>query len=213
MTQVLFNISVSLDGYVAGPNPTLDEPLGAGGERLHDWVVVLESWRRRHGREGGETTADSDMLEAFQRRLGAAVMGRKMFSGGEGPWEDDPNAGGWWGESPPFDMPVFVVTHHPREPLVLGESTITFVTGGFEEAIGLAREAAGDKDVGIGGGASMGQQALAAGLLDELQLHVVPILLGGGTRLFDELPGLVELECRGVVESQRVTHLQYRVVK
>jgi dihydrofolate reductase len=211
MTTVLLDISVSLDGYVAGPRPTLQAPLGEGGELLHEWVFGLEAWRRPHGLEGGETNQDSDVVAEHVARIGATVMGRRMFSNGEGPWEDDPKATGWWGEEPPFRMPVFVVTHHARAPLVLGETTFTFVTEGVETAIALAREAAGDKDVAIAGGASVAQQALAAGLLDELQLHVVPLLLGGGTPLFGDRGAPLGLQLTRVVASPAVTHLRYGV--
>jgi len=208
MTTFL-NISMSLDGFVAGPNPTLEEPLGEGGEQLHEWTVRLESWRAQHGLEGGESNADADLVRETHERTGAFVMGRRMFSGGSGPWEDDPKANGWWGDDPPFDRPVYVVTHHAREPLVLGSTTFTFVDG-IEEAILQAREAAGDRDVQISGGASVAQQALNAGLLDELNIHVAPQVLGGGVRLFESAdPGALELV--RAVESPHVAHLTYRV--
>jgi dihydrofolate reductase len=138
-----------------------------------------------------------------------------MFSGGEGAWEDDPTADGWWGDDPPFHHPVFILTHHPREPVTKeGGTTFTFVTDGIESALEQARAAAGDKDVAVGGGADVAQQYLKAGLLDELQIHIVPVLLGGGVRLFDNLdPDDVELEVTGVIESPAVTHVRYRVVK
>ena len=176
---------MSLDGFVAGPNQTLEDPLGEHGEHLHEWIVGLESWREQHGREGGERNADDELVREMNERTGAFVMGRRMFSGGEGPWEDDPKANGWWGDDPPFDGPVFVVTHHEREPLVRGTTTYTFVDG-VEEAIRQAREAAGDKDVQVSAAAEASpQQALDAGLLDELHIHVAPLLLGGGVRLFE----------------------------
>lgn len=213
MGQVLAEISMSLDGYVAGPNPSLDDPLGAGGERLHEWVVATEAWRERHGMAGGETGPENEIIADAIDRAGATVMGRRMFSGGEGPWEADPKADGWWGEEPPFHHPVFVLTHHAREPLPKqGGTTFTFVTEGIESALDQAREAAGDKDVSIGGGAETIQQSLEAGLVDELQIHLVPVLLGGGVRLFDGLgPGDVELETTRVIESSAVTHLRFRV--
>jgi dihydrofolate reductase len=208
MTTFL-NITMSLDGFVAGPNQTLEEPLGEGGEQLHEWIVGLESWRAQHGHAGGESNADADLVRETNERTGAFVMGRRMFSSGSGPWEDDPKANGWWGDDPPFDGPVFVVTHHAREPLVLGTTTYTFVDG-IEEAIRQAREAAGDKDVQISGGGSVAQQALNAGLLDELHIHVAPQVLGGGVRLFESAdPGTLELV--RAVESPRVAHLTYRV--
>jgi dihydrofolate reductase len=210
MAKVVLDISTSLDGFVAGPNPTLEEPLGQGGERLHEWAVVLASWRESHGKTGGERNADSELMEEGLASTGSVVMGRKMFSGGAGPWEDDPNARGWWGDDPPFRKPVFVVTHHAREPLELGETTFTFVTDGVESAVEQALSAAAGKDVVVAGGAEVAQQALSAGRLDELQLHVAPVLLGGGTRLFEGGPG-VRLERTLVLDSPAVTHLRYRV--
>jgi dihydrofolate reductase len=215
MGKLVCDISVSLDGFVAGPNATLDEPLGAGGERLHDWIVGLAAWRERHGLEGGEENGDAEVVDEAQRATGAFLMGRKMFSGGSGPWEDDPNANGWWGDDPPFRVPVFVLTHHGREPETKqGGTSYTFVTDGIESALEQARAVAGDADVYIAGGASVVQQALRAGLLDELQLHVAPLLLGGGTRLLDDVgPEPLQLEATRVIESPQVTHLRYRVVK
>ncbi len=211
MSTVIIEITASLDGFVAGPNATLEEPLGEGGERLHEWAVNSESWRKSHGLTGGERNVDSEVMEHSIASTGAVVMGRKMFSGGEGPWSHDPNASGWWGETPPFGVPVFVVTHHPREPLELEGTTFTFVTDGPEEALRHARAAAEDRDVRIGGGASVAQQLLAARLVDELHLHVAPLLLGGGVRLFDGLGDGIEFEILDVVESPAVTHLRYRV--
>jgi dihydrofolate reductase len=213
---LFLDISVSLDGYVAGPDATLEQPLRVGGEDLHEWAVGLAGWRERHSLEGGvDGGADGEVLEESVARAGAFVMGRRMFSGGAGPWEDDPNPYGWWGDEPPFRVPVFVLTHHRREPEVMrGGTTFTFVTDGAEAALALAREAAGDRDVQIAGGASVAQQYLAAGLLDELQLHVVPLLLGGGVRLFDGPPdGVARLECTRVIESPAVAHLRYRVLR
>lgn len=210
--KIFFEISMSLDGYSAGPNADLEHPLGIGGEGLHEWVIELAAWRKEHGREGGETNPSTPVLEAGIERTGAHVMGRRMFSGGEGAWEDDPNATGWWGDEPPFGKPVFVVTHHEREPLTLGETTFTFVTDGVEAALDQAGDAAGDKDVMISGGATVAQQAIAAGRVDDLVIHVVPIFLGGGVRTFDDLgaqpPGL---ELTSSVDAPGVTHLSYRV--
>jgi len=215
MTKVTCEISMSLDGYVAGPNPTLEQPLGEGGEGLHEWVIRLASWRENHGLEGGEVNADSELLARSIAKTGAVIMGRRMFSGGSGPWEDDPNADGWWGDDPPFHGPVFVLTHHARETVTKqGGTTYTFVTEGVEAAFALARAAAGDKDVSVAGGANAIQQCLRAGLVDELMLHVVPVLLGGGVRLFEELgTDGIEIEGAGVIESPTVTHLSYRVVR
>jgi len=213
MGRVVVDISISLDGYVAGPNPSLDDPLGRGGEGLHEWVFGLRAWREPHGRSGGETGLVNDLVEEGIRATGATVMGRKMFSGGEGPWEDDPKANGWWGDDPPFHHPVFVLTHHAREPLTKdGGTTFTFVTDGVESALEQARAAAGDKDVLISGGAEAIQQFLRAGVVDELRIHLVPVVLGAGARLLDGIgPGDLELETDSVIESTGVTHLRFRV--
>jgi dihydrofolate reductase len=216
MTKLVLDITTSLDGFVAGPNQTLDEPLGRGGEQLHEWAFATRSWRESHGRESGESGVDDEIIAESLGSVGATVMRRRMFSGGQGPWEDDPNADAWWGDDPPFHHPVFVLTHHPREPMTKeGGTTFTFVTDGIESALERARSAAGGKNVAIAGGAEVAQQYLKAGLLDELQIHVAPILLGGGVRLFeDHVDGQApEVECTRVVESPMVTHLRYRVVR
>jgi dihydrofolate reductase len=215
MPKLKLDISISLDGFVAGPDPTLEQPLGRGGEQLHEWAFPTKAWREPHGLEGGEANRDSEVLEETIRDTGATLMGRKMFSGGEGPWEADPNADGWWGEDPPFHHPVFVLTHHVRETVTKqGGTTFTFVTDGIESALEQARAGAGAKDVQVSGGAAVAQQYLSAGLLDELQIHVVPVLLGGGVRLFDDLGAEPpRLECTRVIESPGVTHLRYRIVK
>jgi len=203
---------MSLDGFVAGPNPTLEEPLGEKGEELHEWVVRTNYWRERHGLEGGEEDEDSEVIREAFSSVGASVMGRKMFSGGSGPWESDPRSMGWWGDEPPFHTPVFVLTHHAREPEEMeGGTTFFFVTDGIEAAIEQARAAAGEGNVAIGGGANAIQQALAAGLVDELQVHVAPILLGGGTRLFGEGADPIRLEATRVLASPRATHVKFDV--
>jgi len=209
------DISMSLDGFIAGPNQSLERPLGEGGERLHEWAFRLASWRERHGLSGGETNGDAEVVEESLRATGAVVMGRRMFSGGEGLWADDPRADGWWGDDPPFHVPVFVLTHHPRETVIKqGGTSFIFVTDGIDAALEQARAAAGDKDVALAGGASVAQQYLAAGLLDELQIHLIPVLLGGGVRLFDRL-GIdpIELEATRVIASTSVTHLRLSVVR
>src|SRR3954467_5034732 len=184
MTQIILDISMSLDGFVAGPDPTLEDPLGQNGMLLHEWIFGLATGRSPHGHEGGLRNEDDEMVARGLATLGAGVIGRKMFSGGSGPWEDDPNASGWWGDAPPFGVPIFVVTHHPRETARFENGTsFTFVTEGVEAAVARAREAAAGKDVRIGGGASVATQSLRAGLLDRLDLHIAPVLLGGGTRL------------------------------
>jgi dihydrofolate reductase len=213
MTKLTLDISMSLDGFVAGPNRTVEQPLGEGGEQLHEWVVALASWREAHGHPGGTTGPDDDVLKESVEAAGAIVMGRRMFSGGEGPWEDDPVANSWWGDDPPFGVPVFVITHHSREPETKGDTTFTFVTDGVEAALARARAAAGAKNVAVAGGASIAQQYLRAGLMDEIQVHVAPILLGGGVRLFDDRGEQVKLELTRVIDSPAVTHLRYRVLK
>jgi dihydrofolate reductase len=214
MSKVVAEISTSLDGYVAGPNPTLENPLGEGGDQLHEWAVRLKSWRETHGLPDGESGPDDELLAESVTATGAVVMGRQMFSGGEGPWEDDANANGWWGDEPPFHKPVFVLTHHAREPLVLKGTTFTFVTDGLDSAIDDARAAAAEQDVLVAGGADTIDQAISAGLVDELQLHLAPVLLGAGARLFDGVaPALPRFEITQVIESPLVTHLRYRVVK
>jgi dihydrofolate reductase len=214
MAQVRLDISMSLDGFVAGPDPTLEEPLGAGGERLHEWVFGLKTFRENHGMTGGETNRDDEIVAEGLAATGAVVMGRKMFSGGSGPWEDDPRADGWWGEEPPFGVPVFVLTHHARERKAMGGGTdFVFVTDGIESALEQARAVAGDKDVLIAGGGEAAQQFLRAGLLDVVQVHVAPVFLGDGVRLFDGIPlDTVALEAERVVASPNVTHLRFRVI-
>lgn len=213
MSKVRAHISTSLDGFVAGPNQTQEEPLGEGGEQLHDWVFTLRAWREPHGLEGGEDNASNRVVMEETANVGAEIMGRGKFGpASRGPWGDDPWTG-WWGDDPPFHKPVFVVTHHEREPLRLSDTTFTFVTDGIESALAQAREAAGDKDVFIGGGADVINQFLAAGLLDEIELHVAPIILGGGERLFAGVGPDVKLEQVRVVEAPGVTHIKYRVVR
>jgi dihydrofolate reductase len=214
MGKVVAEITVSLDGFAAGPNPTLEEPLGQGGDKLHEWAYPLKSFREPHGLPGGETGPDDDLLAESVRATGAVVMGRRMFSGGAGPWEDDANANGWWGDEPPFHKPVFVLTHHARKPLVLEGTTFTFVTDGLGSAIDDARAAAAEQDVLVAGGAETIDQGMNARLVDELQLHIAPVLLGSGTRLFDGVtPELPRFEVAQVLESPLVTHIRYRVVK
>ncbi|HKH22011.1 MAG TPA: dihydrofolate reductase family protein [Solirubrobacterales bacterium] len=213
MSKVRSHISISADGYVAGPNQSHENPLGEGGEDLHNWVVELKAWRQGHGMEGGEENASSAVVEENRADIGAEIMGRGMFGPPEGgPWDDDPWRG-WWGEDPPFHMPVFVVTHHEREPLTLTDTTFTFVTDGIESALEQAKEASAGKDVLIGGGGKIINEYLAAGLIDELELHVVPILLGSGSRLLEGVGPDVKLEQLRAVEAPGVAHLKYRVVR
>jgi dihydrofolate reductase len=213
MAKLRFEISMSLDGFIAGPNPSEEHPLGEGGMQLHEWAFKLAAWREPHGQEGGEVNASTEVVERALQRTGANVMGRNMFGGGPGPWGENP-WDGWWGDDPPFHSPVFVLTHHAREPLEKqGGTSFYFVTDGIEAALAHAKQAAAGKDVSLCGGANAAQQYLKAGLLDELQLNVVPILLGGGTRLFENLsPAKPQLEPVRAIEAPDVTHLCYRVL-
>jgi dihydrofolate reductase len=213
MSKVRADIATSVDGYVAGPNQTQADPLGEGGEALHDWLVRLKAWRERAGMEGGEENVSSRVVDEVNTNVGAEIMGRGKFGpAARGPWGDDPWQG-WWGDDPPFHKPVFVLTHHERMPLTLSDTTFTFVTDGIESALEQARKAAGDKDVFIGGGAETIDRYLAAGLLDELELHVTPIILGGGARLFAGVGPDIKLEVVRVIDAPGVTHIKYRVVK
>jgi dihydrofolate reductase len=207
MSEVIVDISMSLDGYVAGPGQSEEHPLGAGGEQLHEWAFATSAWLERHGREGGDTGPDDALVRGLGERVGAEIMGRGKFGGGPGPWDESWQ--GWWGDEPPFGYPVFVLTHHERATLTLGDTTFTFVTDGIESALDQARAAAGGGDVLIGGGASTCNQYVAAGLVDELLLHVAPVMLGGGERLLVDT-GTAELQPAEVIGSPRVTHLRYR---
>ena len=210
MSSVTSQISISLDGFLAGPDQSFEDPLGKGGMRLHEWALATVSWREQHGREGGESGADSAVIEEAVEGVGAYVMGRNMFGGGEGSWDESWT--GWWGENPPFHAPVFVLTHHAREPLSMqGGTTFTFITDGIRSALEQARAAAGEGNVAIAGGASAVQQYLAAGMLDELYLHIVPVILGAGERLLENV-GQPTLEPVKVVASPNVTHVKYRVL-
>jgi dihydrofolate reductase len=217
MAKVTLDITMSLDGFIAGPNQTVEQPLGEGGERIHEWLYGLASFQERHGESGsdGERNADDEVLRESMDAAGAVLMGRRMFSGGEGAWDDDPRADGWWGDDPPFGVPVFILTHHAREPVTKqGGTSFTFVTEGLDAALTQARAAAGERNVSVAGGADVVQQCLRAGVLDELQIHVAPLLLGDGVRLFDKLGvDLPTLELTRVIESPAVTHIRYRVVK
>jgi dihydrofolate reductase len=209
MSKLRFEIAISVDGFVAGPNQSEEHPLGEGGMKLHEWVFKLDAWQRAHGRGGGEVNPSSQIVEEALDNVGAVIMGRNMFGGGPGPWDDSWR--GWWGEDPPFHVPTFVLTHHPRASLEMdGGTSFHFVSDGIEPTLAQAREAAGGKDVRLGGGAEAAQQYLAAGLIDELQLNVVPILLGEGERLFENVGDELELEQTRVVHTPEVTHIRYR---
>jgi dihydrofolate reductase len=200
MNSVTSQISMSLDGYVAGPNQSLDNPIGEGGMRLHEWAFATE-----------QAAGDAEIVANMHDGIGAFVMGRKMFGGGDGAWDESWK--GWWGDDPPYHAPVFVLTHQAREPVPMqGGTTFNFVTDGIDSALKQARAAAGNQDVMIPGGASAVQQYLAAGLLDEIYVHIVPVILGAGERLFENVGDPV-LEPIKVVASPTVTHVKYRVVR
>jgi dihydrofolate reductase len=209
MQLVTCQLAVSLDGFAAGPNQSLENPLGEGGMRLHEWAFSNVAWRSKQGLDGGEHNADSQVIEEASQGIGAYIMGRKMFGGGEGDWDESWT--GWWGDEPPYHAPVFVLTHHPRRPLELRGTTFTFVTDGIESALEQARAAAGEQNVGIAGGAHTVQQYLAAGLLDEMQLHIAPVVLGAGERLLADV-GDPLLQPVRVIGSPGVTHVTYRVL-
>ncbi len=211
MSKLRFTITMTLDGYIAGPNQSLGHPLGEGAEHLHDWAFATKTFIDMHGMEGtGDTGVDDDVARESVDNVGATIMGRNMFGGGPGPWGD---WRGWWGDNPPFHTPVFVLTHHPREALVMrGGTTFEFVTDGIESALKRARDAAGGKDVALGGGAETARQYLAAGLIDEMELHIVPIVLGDGERLFKNVTA-IELEQVRAIQGHGVTHVKYRAGK
>ncbi len=210
MSAVTCQLSISLDGYVAGPNQSLQNPLGEGGMRMHEWVFATASWQQQHGGAGGEHNADSEVVAESTKNVGAYIMGRNMFGGGTGEWDEDWR--GWWDEDPPYHAPVFVLSHHQRAPLPMqGGTTFTFVNNGIEDALAQARQAADGRDVSIAGGASTARQFLAAGLLDELHLHIAPVILGAGERLLDAV-GDVQLEQLSVIGSPTVTHIKYRIL-
>jgi len=208
MAKVKCQISISADGYLAGLNQSEVHGLGEGGEALHEWAFKLRYFQEIHGREGGEGGVSDDVVRDASEGQGAVVMGRNMFGPERGPWTE-PLWNGWWGDDPPFKVPVFVLTHYEREPLTLGQTTFHFVTEGVERAVALAREAAGDGFVGVGGGGEAIQETIRAGLLDEILINQVPLILGAGTRLLDGIPPSVKLEQTRVVEAPDVAHLFY----
>ena len=202
MGKVIASQSISLDGYSAGVKAGRDNPLGDDGERLHEWLYGLDSWREPHGLEGGESNADADAIDEVFANLGAVIMGKTMFVTGEDPW----------GDEPPFHVPVFVLQHEPHEPIEKhGGTSFTFVHEGLEHAVRLAQNAAGDKDVLIAGGADAVQQFLSAGLIDELQIDLAPIVLGDGRRFIENLPTDLHLQPIRVLDGPGATHIRYRV--
>jgi dihydrofolate reductase len=210
MTKLRFRIAMSLDGYTAGPRQSIDDPLGVGGMRLHEWVFPLAAWRVPHGLEGGVVDPSTPVVEELLTNIGATIMGRNMFGGHPGPWQATNPWNGWWGDDPPFHHPVFVLTHHAREPLVFGGGTsFTFVTDGIGSALEQASHAASGKDVALAGGANVAQQYLTAHLVDEMVLSLAPALLGGGERLFEGVTDLGGLALESTVAAPNVTHLKF----
>ncbi|MBL7496497.1 dihydrofolate reductase [Frankia sp. CNm7] len=203
-------LSMSLDGYMAGPAQSVDNPLGVGGPKLHEWMFETRAGRSMMGLEDGTDGADSDLVTAGFDGIGATIMGRNMFGPVRGPWESADEWTGWWGEEPPFHHPVFVLTHHARPSVEMkGGTVFHFVTDGIEAALRRAVEAADGQDVRLGGGAATVQAYLRAGLVDELHVALVPVLLRGGERLFDGLDdGPRELEVVEVVQSPGVSHVR-----
>jgi dihydrofolate reductase len=210
MSKLRLKISMSLDGFVAGPEQSVVNPIGIGGMNLHEWVFPLKVWRSMHGQEGGEVNESTRVVEESLANIGATVMGRNMFGGHPGPWDAKRSWNGWWGAAPPFHHPVFVLTHHARKPLECeGGTTFTFVTEGIEKALDLARRAAGGKDVSLAGGARACQQYLSAGFVDEMEINLAPVLLGAGERLFDGVRDLHGLELVRTVAAPKVVHLKF----
>src|SRR5271155_1955391 len=212
MSKLRYSTSMSLDGFVAGRDQSTENPLGVGGELLHQWMRELAAWRTMVGLQGGVVNASTPVIEREDDNIGAIIMGRNMFGGGPGAWPGDAGSGGG-GEAPPFHLPVVVLTHHAREVLSCeGGTTFTFVTDGLESALRAARRHAQGLDVAISGGAGVAQQFFAAGLVDEFMIHLVPVFLGQGVRLFDDVTMTsVVLDQLSVVEAPGVTHLTYRV--
>jgi dihydrofolate reductase len=212
MSKLRLTITMSLDGYVAGPDQSEERPLGRGGLDLHEWFFPLKAFREMHGEEGGDVNASSEVVEQRLANIGATIMGRNMFGPVRGSWGDG-SWRGWWGEDPPFHHPVFVLTNHPREPLEMqGGTTFNFVSEGIDSALSQARAAAQGRDVALAGGASAVNQYLAAGLVDELDISVAPLILGGGERLFAGLDrGTLRLKQVWAVDAPNVTHIKYEV--
>jgi dihydrofolate reductase len=212
MGKLRLSITMSLDGFVSGPEQSEQNPLGVGGMELHEWAFPLEAFREMHGEEGGEVNASSAVVHERRANIGATVMGRNMFGGGAGAWGNDPWQG-WWGDDPPYHHPVFVLTRYPREPLAMkGGTTFHFVPDGIESALAQARDAARGQDIWLAGGASVVNQYLAAGLVDEIDVSIAPVILGDGARLFEDLErGALNLTQIRAVDAPGVTHIKYQV--
>lgn len=212
MSKLRLSITMSLDGYAAGPDQSEENPLGVGGMDLHQWFFPLAAFREMHGSAGGETNASSEVVEERRANIGATIMGRNMFGPVRGAWPDE-SWRGWWGEDPPYHHPVFVLTHYPREPLEMdGGTTFHFVDDGIESALAQAQDAAGAQDIWLAGGASVVNQYLEARLVDELDVSIAPLILGAGARLFDRLErGRIALNQIRAVDAPGVTHIKYEV--
>lgn len=209
MTQVrVAAFAISLDGFGAGPDQSLENPLGAGGTDLHQWFFPTQTFQRTHMGQDGTTGVDNDFAARSMENIGAWILGRNMFAPSRGPWEDM-TWKGWWGENPPYHVPTFILTHHARPAIEMeGGTTFHFVTGGIHEALGRAREAAAGKDVRIGGGTNTIQQYLRERLIDQMHLVVSPVLLGRGERLFDGVDArALGYECVTSVASEKATHV------
>jgi len=212
MSRLRLSITMSLDGYVAGPDQSEENPLGVDAMDLHEWFFPLRAFREMHGEGGGESNASSTVVEERRANIGATIMGRNMFGPVRGPWPDD-SWRGWWGEDPPYHHPVFVLTHHARQPLEMeGGTTFHFVTNGIESALTQAKDAAQGGDVWLAGGASVVNQYLAARLVDEIDVSIAPLLLGAGARLFEGVDRrTLELTQIRAVDAPGVTHIKYEV--
>lgn len=210
MSKLRLKISMSLDGFVAGPEQSVENPLGVGGMRLHEWVFPLNAWREPHGMGDGVVNDSDRVVTESLENIGATVMGRNMFGGHPGPWDPDKPWTGWWGDDPPYHHPVFVLTDFARDPLPMqGGTTFYFVTDGIESALNQARRAANGKDVSLAGGARASQEYLIAGLVDEMEINLVPVLLGAGERLFDGVNDLHGMKLVRTVAMPNVTHLKF----
>ena len=211
MGKVRFNVSISLDGFMAGPDQSEENPLGVGGMELHRWLFDMEPWRASHGEPGGRVDASTPVVSELEAGFGAVVMGRNMFGPIRDEWGADPWQG-WWGDNPPYHTPVFVLTHYGRESLAMdGGTTFHFVTDGFGSAMDQALAAAGDDHVLVAGGASVIRHYLSAGVIDEFWLSIVPLLLGSGERPLDGIPSTTSVEVVDVIAAPKVTHLKYVV--